>query len=257
MPMKQTTPQIKLSLVDTRYEGEHKPTLYDISLSINSGEFISILGPNGAGKTTLLETINGLLPITKGSAHIFGNPLKTHALQIRRKIGYVIQNFELDPDAPFLCKDIVMTGRTGSLGLFTFASKKDWDIVWESLGKVGMIDFAQRPIGKLSGGEFQKILLARALAQQPQILLLDEPFSHLDIAARNHMEILLNQLNEKEKITILMVSHNIENIPVQCKRVLILENGRILQDGTKKTLFQSKQISLLFQKNKEDSQWNF
>ena len=142
---------IELKNIETIYEGERIPVIKDINLDINYGEFISIIGPNGAGKTTLLETINGLLSYTNGEGSVFRKSINKYKNEIRKEIGYVIQNFEIDTLSPFLCKDIVMSGRTGKIGIFRFPTKKDWDKVWYSMGLVGMIDFANRPIGKLSG----------------------------------------------------------------------------------------------------------
>ena len=139
-----------------------------------------------------------------------------------------------------------MTGRTGKIGSFRFITKKDWDIVWYSLGLVGMIDFAQRPIGKLSGGEFQKILLARALSQEPKILLLDEPFSNLDISARENMERLLTKIYHEKNITVMMVSHELRSIPKECSRVIVLDNGRILMEGRKDTILFSETVRQIF-----------
>ena len=239
---------IELRNIETIYEGEKIPVIYDINFVVKPGEFISIIGPNGAGKTTLLETINGLLSYTGGEGFVFGKEIQKNKLFIRKEIGYVIQNFEMDPLAPFLCKDIVMTGLTGKIGTFRLISKKDWDKVWYSMGLVGMIDFANRPIGKLSGGEFQKILLARALAQQPKLLLLDEPFSNLDYAARLQIETLLNRIHEKNKITILMVSHDLGKIPARCSRIVVLDKGKIILDGAREIL-NSKDISKIFECN--------
>jgi len=240
---------IELQNIETIYEGEKIPAIHNINLTVNSEEFISIIGPNGAGKTTLLETINGILDYTKGQGFVFGKEIKKNKLEIRKEIGYVIQNFELDPLAPFLCKDIVMSGRTGKIGVFRFATKKDWDKVWFSMGLVGMIDFANRPVGKLSGGEFQKILLARALAQQPRLLLLDEPFSNLDYASRLQIETLLNRLHEKYNLTIVMVSHDLSFVPSRCNRIVVLDKGEIIMDDEKSRILKSDIINDIFKNN--------
>lgn len=247
--MKNSNYIIELKNIVTIYEGENIPVIENINLTVKMGEFISIIGPNGAGKTTLLETINGLLAYSSGEGFIFGEKIPDHKNSIRKEIGYVIQNFELDPLAPFLCKDIVMSGRTGKIGLFRFSSKRDWDTVWESMGLVGMIDFANRPIGKLSGGEFQKILVARSLSQQPKLLMLDEPFSNLDISSRRQMEILLNRIHEKQNMTIVMVSHDLSFVPSRCKRVIVLDKGKIIMDGAKNRILKSDVIENIFHKS--------
>jgi len=246
--MKNTMNVIKLQNVQTIYEGERIPAIYDVNLMVKPGEFVAIIGPNGAGKTTLLETINGLLPYTSGKGFVFGKEISKYKTAIRKEIGYVIQNFEIEPLAPFLCKDIVMSGRSGKIGLFRFATKEDWEAVWQSMGLVGMIDFAHRPIGKLSGGEFQKILLARALTQEPKLLLLDEPFSNLDFAARRQIEILLNRIHERQKMTIVIVSHDLSFIPSRCTRVIVLDQGKIIMDDKKQKILASDIIDDIFHK---------
>jgi zinc/manganese transport system ATP-binding protein len=240
---------IELKNIETIYEGEKIPVIHNINLSVEQGDFILIIGPNGAGKTTLLETINGLLSYTGGKGNVFGKEIKIHKSEIRKETGYVLQNFEMDPLSPFLCKDIVMTGRTGKIGTFKLTNKKDWERVWYSMSLVGMIDYANRPIGKLSGGEFQKILIARALAQKPKILLLDEPFSNLDYAARLQIETLLNRIHEKQKVTIVMVSHDLSFIPARCKRIIVMDTGQILMDGEKKDILKSEIINYIFNGN--------
>jgi len=239
---------IELKNVHTIYEGEKTPAIHDINLTVKQGEFIAIIGPNGAGKTTLLETINGILPHTSGEGSVFGKKIVKNKTEIRKDIGYVLQNFDIDPLAPFLCKDVVMSGRAGKIGLLRFTSKKDWEAVWHGMGLVGMIDFAHRPVGKLSGGEFQKILLARSLSQEPKLLLLDEPFSNLDVSARRQMEILLNRIHEKQQMTIVMVSHDLSFVPSRCSRVIVLDQGKIIMDGKKERILTSTGIDSIFNK---------
>ena len=237
---------IDLKNIETVYEGENIPVIKNISLEIRKGEFVSIIGPNGAGKTTLLETINGILPYTKGKGYVFSKEIKKNKYKIRKQIGYLIQNYEIDPLSPFLCKDVVLMGRAGKTGLFRFFTKKDIDKVWYSMGLVGMIDFAKRPIGKISGGEFQKILLARVISKQPKMLLLDEPLSNLDYSSKNQIEILLNRLHEQHNLTILMVSHDLSFIPKRCKRVIVLDKGKVVMDGSKEKILESNNIKNIF-----------
>ena len=234
---------IELKNIETIYEGEKIPVIHDINLNVKNGEFVCIIGPNGAGKTTLLETINGLLPYTGGEGFVFGKEITKHKTMIRKQTGFLIQNFEIDSLSPFLCKDVVLMGCTGRTGLFRFHGKKDWENVWSSMGLVGMIDFANRPVGKLSGGEFQKILLARILTQQPKLLLLDEPLSNLDYSSRHQIETLLNRLHENQDMTILMVSHDLSFIPERCNRVIVVDKGKILLDGKKEEILHSETVN--------------
>ncbi|MEA2055184.1 MAG: metal ABC transporter ATP-binding protein [Candidatus Thermoplasmatota archaeon] len=237
---------IELQNITTIYEGERIPAIYDIDFTVKQGEFVSIIGPNGAGKTTLLETINGILPYISGVGYVFGKEIKKHKTEIRKNVGYVIQNFEIDPLAPFLSKDIVMTGRAGKIGLFCFPTNRDWKIVYSNMKLVGMKSFVLRPIGKLSGGEFQKILLARALSQEPKLFLLDEPFSNLDLSARKQMGKLITKIHDEQGITIVMVSHDIQSIPKRCSRVVVLDRGRIIKDGKREDSLTSDTMSKIF-----------
>lgn len=240
---------ITLQNIYTKYQGDKIPVIQNINLNIEYGEFISVIGSNGAGKTTLIETINGLLPYYNGTGLIFNKEIMKYKYEIRKKIGYVIQNFDIDSNAPFLCKDVVMSGKTGKIGTFNYYTKEDWNDVWHSMSLVGMIDFSNRPIGKLSGGEFQKILISRALAQKPDLLLLDEPLSNLDFSSRKQIEILLNRLNEKNHMTIMMVSHDLSFIPSGCKRIIVMHKGEIIMDGNKNEILKSEFIENSF-KNK-------
>lgn len=235
---------IRLEDVGAVYEGERIPAIRALDLSVSSGDFICVVGPNGAGKTTLLEVVNGILPYTSGNGKVFGLGIPDNGHLIRRRIGYVIQNFEIDPLSPFLCKNVVMSGRVGKIGLLRFPTARDWDIVGRSMSMFGMRSYADRPVGKLSGGEFQKILLARAVAQEPDIFLLDEPFSNLDIKAREEVHRIVAELNQKGS-TVLMVSHDVSSVPEECTRVLLMDRGRIVSDGPRNEVVHSGAITEL------------
>jgi zinc/manganese transport system ATP-binding protein len=250
--MKEKDKIITLKNIYTKYQGDKIPVIKNINFDVKYGEFISIIGSNGSGKTTLIETINGLLTYYNGVGLVFNKEINKYKYEIRKNIGYVIQNFDIDSNAPFLCKDVVMSGKSGKIGSFRNYNKRDWEDVWYSMGLVGMIDFANRPIGKLSGGEFQKIMISRALAQNPDLLLLDEPLSNLDYNSRNQIEILLNRLNQKNKITIIMVSHDLSFIPSDCKRIIVMDKGEIIMDGNKKEILSSEFIKRSL-KNKKES----
>ncbi|UCE92372.1 MAG: metal ABC transporter ATP-binding protein [Methanobacteriota archaeon] len=224
------------------YEGESVPAIRDIDMSVASGDFICVVGPNGAGKTTLLEVINGILPHTSGEGTALGLSISENGDRIRKRIGYVIQNFEIDPLSPFLCRNVVMSGRAGMIGLLRFPAKHDWDVVNRALSLVGMESYASRPVGKLSGGEFQKILIARAIAQEPEVYLLDEPFSNLDIKARGDVDRLICELNRGGS-TILMVSHDVGSIPLSCTRMILMDRGRIVAEGPRNEMLQTGEIS--------------
>jgi zinc/manganese transport system ATP-binding protein len=229
---------IRLESLSTSYEGERIPAIRDIDISVGRGSFVCIVGPNGSGKTTLLETVNGLLRYTSGRGTVFGQEIIGNGGAVRRRVGYVIQNFEVDPLSPFLCKNVVMSGRTGRIGLLRFPGPRDWDVVRRSMDMVGMSSYWSRPVGKLSGGEFQKILLARALAQEPDIFLLDEPFANLDVRARADIDRLLSEVHAAGS-TILMVSHDVNSIPQSCTHILVMDRGRIIMKGVRDEVIRS------------------
>ena len=233
---------IRLMDLSAVYEGEKVPAVRAVDLSVRSGEFICIVGPNGAGKTTLLEVVNGILPHTSGTGTAFGLNISEHGDQVRKRIGYVIQNFEIDPLSPFLCRNVVMSGRAGKIGLLRFPTRHDWETVTRALSLVGMGSYASRPVGKLSGGEFQKILIARAIAQEPDLFLLDEPFANLDLKARGDVGQLIHELN-RDGSTVLMVSHDVGSIPPSCTRILLMDKGRIIAQGPRDEMLQSGVIS--------------
>ncbi len=239
-------PAVELHDIATIYEGERIPVIHGIDLAVKRGDMVSVIGPNGAGKTTLLETINGLLEYTAGHGRVFGKEITANAHALRKHIGYVIQNFDLDPRDPFLARDVVMTGRTGKIGLLRFPRQHDRQVVQEKMELVGMSAFATRPVGKMSGGEFQKLLLARALAQEPSLLLLDEPFSHLDISARRQMAEIISDVNEHDGVTVIMVSHDLQSIPTACSRVVVMDSGRIVMQGTRDEMMSSAMVSRIF-----------
>jgi zinc/manganese transport system ATP-binding protein len=236
---------VVLEGVSVVYEGERVPVIEDIDLRIRKGEFVVVLGPNGAGKTTLLEAINGILSVTSGRVDTLGIDVSDGGLEVRKRTGYVIQNFSLDPLDPFLVRDVVMMARAGRIGLLRFPSGTDWETVDDALEELGMSRFSSRPVGKLSGGEFQKVLIARAIAQGPDLLLLDEPLANLDVDAK--AEVLDLMVRWKEQgLTVMAVSHDIGAVPEVCDRIVVLEKGRIVLDGPREEVLASEELSRLF-----------
>ncbi|QYZ79328.1 ATP-binding cassette domain-containing protein [Methanofollis formosanus] len=220
---------INLARVYTAYEGSDLPVLRDVSTSVEPGEFVVVGGPNGAGKTTLLESINGMLPITHGTATVCGLDVLSHGYAVRRRVGYVIQNFAFDPLAPFTVGHVVMMGRYGLLGYGRQPGEEDRRAAEEALHLLGIEDLEERSIGKLSGGQQQKVLIAQNLAKKPDILLLDEPFSNLDLCTRDFISEILTGTADAG-CTIVMVSHAFDALPAREIRVLVMNDGRLTFD---------------------------
>ncbi len=224
------TPVIKLKDVSTVYEGERRPAIKNINLTLEEGELAYIIGPNAAGKTTLLETINGLLSAFKGKVSVFDLDVRKYGREIRCQIGYVPQDFMVNPGEPYTALDVVLMGRYGKIGIIRRSSREDKEKAIKAMRLLGVEELANRPVGKLSGGQQQKIMIARALAKEPRIFLLDEPFSNLDPESRDKVSTLINQIRRENNITTIIVTHDISQISGSCHRIIVMNGGRIIAD---------------------------
>lgn len=205
---------VRLEHIWVRYDGTY--VLEDVSLSIRRGDFLGIIGPNGGGKTTLLKVMLGLLQPTQGQVVYPG-----HALDEGRKmVGYVSQHNLFDRDFPASAWDVAIMGRAKGTGLFKRYTKTDKDATAKSLHTVGMLNLADRQMGRLSGGEQQRIFIARALATEPQLLLLDEPTASVDTTTQTEFYELLERL--KEDISIVIVSHDLSAISIYVDKIACL-----------------------------------
>ena len=223
---------IKLEAVSTVYEGERRTAIKNVSLNVRRNELIYVVGPNAAGKTTLLETINGMLPTFEGKVSVFGLNVQTHGRQIRCEVGYVPQDFMVKPGEPYTAIDVVLMGRYGQIGFLHHPKDGDKKKALETMKLIGIKELADRPLGKLSGGQQQKVILARALAKNPKILLLDEPFSNLDPDSRGQIPTLISKLHKEKDLTTLIVTHDIHHMLDYCRRVIVVSDGKITFDGT-------------------------
>lgn len=208
----------------------HEPVLRDISFDVEQGEFVSLIGPNGAGKTTLLKILNRLLIPQKGNVFIFGRNLNSYTRkEIAQIIGFVPQDNVFM--FPYTVMEVVLMGRTPYLKGIGFESKKDVEIALEVMNLTKIEHLADKPITSLSFGERQRVLIARALAQQPKIILLDEPNAHLDISHQIEIFALLKTLATEKNVTIISVSHDLNLIASYSDRVILLSNGQIYSIG--------------------------
>ncbi|MBN1458799.1 MAG: metal ABC transporter ATP-binding protein, partial [Armatimonadetes bacterium] len=186
---------------------QHQVALEDITLAVPAGQFLAVVGPNGSGKTTLLKVVLGLVRPTAGTVRVFGkSPWRLG--QERRRIGYVPQGTNADVQFPVRVFEAVMMGRYGRMGLGRRAEAKDIEAVQRAMQRGGIERLANEPIARLSGGQRQRVFVARALANDPELLLLDEPTTGVDVAATGTLYELLHTLHE-EGMTILVVSHDI------------------------------------------------
>jgi len=221
--------------------------LRGVSLEVKSEEFVGIIGPNGAGKTTLLTIVNGLGKLLSGRVWVLGNYLTlSNSHSLRKKVGYVPQVENIDPRMPMNVREVVMIGRYGLLGLLRKPGKHDWEIVDEMLKLVGMTHLAQRPIGHLSGGEQQRVAIARCLAQEPELFLLDEPTASLDWKAQTEILELVKRIHDSRRLTTLFVTHDLNTLPVACDRVVLMKEGLIWSEGSPDELLTDDNLSRLY-----------
>jgi ABC-type Mn2+/Zn2+ transport system ATPase subunit len=221
--------------------------LRGVSLTVSQSEFVAIIGPNGAGKTTLLTVINGLAHLLQGRVQVLGRQMNGRARhQLRKQVGYVAQLETIDRRMPISVREVVMIGRYGLLGLLHRPAKHDWLLVDEALELVGMTHLAKRPIGHLSGGEQQRVAIARCLTQEPNIFLLDEPTASLDWKAQTEILELVKRIHNERHLTTLFVTHDLDALPHTCDRVVLVKDGLIVGDGTPDKLISTESLSRLY-----------
>jgi len=222
---------VELSDVSAVDEGERTPALHNVSLHAERGEMIAIVGPNGAGKTTLLEVINGLLPITEGTVRVLGELVSPRSHRLRREIAYLPQDMFFPPDTPFLARDVVLMGRFAGIGPFRPPRREDHEQTMQALTAVGAEELSRRPIGRLSGGQQRKVLLARVIARQPRVLLLDEPLTNIDPEAKEDLSCLILKIHRQLGLTTLFVSHEFGPLLAAADRLITVVAGRIIARG--------------------------
>ena len=222
----------------------------NFSVDLNQGDFLALLGANGSGKTTILRSIIGFIKPTEGIITLFGTPATTRTYrEMRKRIGYVPQTAHVDFRMPISVEEVVSIGRYGKLGMGKRLSPNDKDLIQKSMKEVGILHLSQRPIGHLSGGERQKVQIARVLCQNPDLLLLDEPTANLDLGAQSELIDLLEKIYEQKRISILIVMHDLQNLPRKCNRSIIISEGNKVFDGKLKDIFNIKNLSYIYGPN--------
>jgi iron complex transport system ATP-binding protein len=219
--------------------------LEDINLSVKAGEMVGLLGPNGSGKTTLIKLASGILKPRRGEVRLDGNRVTDLSRRfIASKVAVVPQQFHI-PFA-FTASEVVMLGRTPFFRTLADESEADKQVVDNSLKLVGINELAERRFDELSGGERQKVILAMALAQQPKLLLLDEPTVHLDIAHQMEILELVRELNMGRGLTVVAAMHDLNQASLYFDRLILLKGGRVWADGTPQEVLTEAGISEVF-----------
>jgi manganese/iron transport system ATP-binding protein len=234
-------PSLNVSGVTVAYPNGNV-ALRDASFSLGAGTIAGLVGVNGSGKSTLFKAIMGFVHPVAGEVRIAGLPVR-EALK-RNIVAYVPQAEEVDWNFPVLVEDVVMMGRQGHMGFFRVPSLRDRELVDQSLARVGMSDYRKRQIGELSGGQKKRVFLARALAQEGRIILLDEPFTGVDVQTETAIIDLMKELRDQGHL-MLVSTHNLGSVPDFCDQV-VLVNRTVLASGPTRDVFTQPNLEKAF-----------
>ena len=227
--------------VTVTYRNGHT-ALRNASFEIPTGTITALVGVNGAGKSTLFKAIMGFVPAAKGEITVLGMPVKDALRQ--NIVAYVPQSEEVDWSFPVLVEDVVMMGRYGHMGFLRRPKQTDHEAVKSALERVNMIDFRHRQIGELSGGQRKRVFLARALAQEGKVVLLDEPFTGVDVQTEDAIITLLREMRDEGRV-MLVSTHNLGSVPEFCDRTVLVKET-VLAYGPTETTFTHDNLELAF-----------
>ncbi len=232
-----------IELKDVTVAFEDQVVLEDVSFTVYPGMFVAIIGPNGAGKTTLIRTILGLVRPVRGEVRVFGKP--AWALKEERKrLGYVPQILSVDLHFPITAGEVVLMGRYARVGLIRRPSSEDYRVAREAMERVGVAHLWDKPFGKLSGGQRQRVLIARALANTPDLLVLDEPTTGVDVTATQTVYSLLRKFHE-EGMTILVVSHDVGVVATFVDTIACV-NRKLIAHGRPEEVLGSEELARMY-----------
>lgn len=234
-----------LQIRDTSFAYDRETVLHSISMTVDPGEFIGVIGPNGSGKSTLLKLMGGVLTTKPGKLFFRGKDYQDYARkQLARSITWVPQDHPMV--FPFKVSEIVLMGRHPYLSAFTFEGEEDIEIARSAMERTQTLQFAQRGFNEISGGEKQRVVIAGAIAQEPEVMILDEPTSALDIKYQIQILNILKQLNEDENMTVVLAMHDLHLAAKFCNRLILLDQGRLFQDGKPEDVLQKENIESVY-----------
>ncbi|WP_428263890.1 heme ABC transporter ATP-binding protein [Haliangium sp.] len=229
-----------------RFSYGERPTLDDVSLQVSPGEVVGLIGPNGSGKSTIIKILSGVLSGYQGQVRMAGRDLsELSRREVARTLAVVPQ--ETSFSLPFTVLEIVLLGRHPHLGTLAFEAASDLELARQALDRCGALSLAERSIHELSSGERQRVVFARALAQEPRVLLLDEPASFLDIRHQIELYELVRALAEERAASILLVVHDLNLAAEYCDRVYLLQRGRVEAAGATTEVFTYANLSRVFE----------
>jgi manganese/iron transport system ATP-binding protein len=221
-------PILDVQHLTVRYNG--RVALEDVNFHLHKGERIAVVGPNGAGKSTLFQVIAGVLQPNSGEVNIFGSRPRGHNC-----IAYIPQRSQVDWNFPVSVADVVMMGRSAKLGMLNWPHKSDWEYVHQALEIVALSDLAGRQIGQLSGGQQQRMFIARALAQEAELILMDEPLSGLDTPSQEGLLELLDTLRN-QNVTVMVATHDLDQAARHFERIMLLNHRIVAFDVPQKVM---------------------
>ncbi|MFN9721095.1 MAG: metal ABC transporter ATP-binding protein [Planctomycetota bacterium] len=230
-PRETSSTTLPLSVRDVTVAWNRKPVLWDVTFDVQPGQLVGVIGPNGAGKSTLLKAIMELVPKASGRIQIFDQPYR----QSRKRVGYVPQRESVDWDFPVTVLDVVTMGLYGQIGWFRPVRRRHRELALDALRNVGIADLADRQISQLSGGQQQRTFLARALVQDADLYLMDEPFAAVDAATEQAIVEILRTM-QKAGRTCLVIHHDLHTVPDYFDSVVLL-NMRVVASGPTSTIF--------------------
>jgi iron complex transport system ATP-binding protein len=234
-----------LSLKQVSFSYSDSTVLHHIDLVVEEGEMVALLGPNGSGKTTLIKLMSGVIKPSEGEIHLNGSRLgRMKRREVAQQVAVVPQQFNM-PFA-FTLREVVLLGRTPFLKVFSDERKRDHRVVEQAIALIGIEGLKERFFNELSGGERQKAILAMALAQEPKLLLLDEPTAHLDINHQVEILDIVKSLNREQGLTIIGAMHDLNLAALYFDRVILLKEGRIFADGTPEKALTEETIKEVF-----------
>jgi iron complex transport system ATP-binding protein len=222
--------EIALELAGTSFAYDSEPVLREVTLSVETGRFFGLLGPNGSGKTTLLGLLCGALRADAGAVKVMGRDVASwDRRELARRVAVVPQRFDLA--FPFTVQEVVLLGRVPHRGPLALDRSEDLQAAQEAMQAVEVTHLAARRMHELSGGEFKRVVVAKALAQQPRILLLDEPAAHLDIRHQVSLYELIEDIRKRTGVTVVSAMHDLNLAAAYCDRVALLSEGRVAHTG--------------------------
>jgi len=234
-----------LQVQDINFSYDQETVLRSISINIKSQEFVGVIGPNGSGKSTLLKLLGSVLKPDSGQIFFKEkNYIKYQRKELAQSITWVPQEHPMV--FPFQVSEIVLMGRHPYLSAFTFEGENDIEIARSAMKQTQTLQFAERGFNKISGGEKQRVVIAGAIAQEPELMILDEPTSALDIKYQIQILSILKRLNENKKTTVILAMHDLHLASKFCTRLILLEDGKIFKDGKTEEVLQKEHIEKVY-----------